>query len=592
MALSSHWIPFCSFQSILLPFVVVFWFLRDMSHLRTVSALNTGYFSVNHISLRTLRNKGTTPTPTNRYRSTAFGSIGSSKSEAPHSFGIFSPVSLSFASRHHHHYDHHHHHHQHHGNHHHRLFSSSSSEPELQPQPVNQMKLSISDAFDGGNIQHIETIQQTEESESTTVLLKIKPDPYTEFEQTNHFQYFSFRATVSPEFNTNNTPENDDTKETQVTYKIINAGEASYAIAWKGATTCYSTDRKHWRRVLNTSFDPESGHLTWTFPHLPSQQVHFAYFPPYSHERHLDLIAKCTASAKATVYSLGQSLDGREMECVQVGTGPKKVWIIHRQHPGESMAEFYAEGLLERLLGLDSATECVDGLTQKATELFTFYIVPNMCPDGSVRGHLRTNAIGSNLNREWAPSSIPANEATSTPETPYDAPTLERSPEVYHVLNAMDQTGVDAFLDVHGDEELPYNFLAGAEGCPNWGDRLKYLQGAFLASYCRANSDMQIPIGYECEEPGKGRMNVCSNQISYRFDCLGVTLEMPFKDCWSHSNPETGWSPDRAKMLGKSVLDALVYVEPYLRAEGEFWKDGSEKWEGEDKYVAPTSKYE
>ena len=61
-----------------------------------------------------------------------------------------------------------------------------------------------------------------------------------------------------------------------------------------------------------------------------------------------------------------------------------------------------------------------------------------MCPDGAVRGHLRTNACGANLNREWA---------TVKPE--YKAPTLERSPEVYHVLKKMDETGVDVCLDVH-----------------------------------------------------------------------------------------------------------------------------------------------
>lgn len=38
-----------------------------------------------------------------------------------------------------------------------------------------------------------------------------------------------------------------------------------------------------------------------------------------------------------------------------------------------------------------------------------------MNPDGSVRGHLRTNAAGVNLNREWA------------------QPTIENSPEVYLV---------------------------------------------------------------------------------------------------------------------------------------------------------------
>ena len=51
------------------------------------------------------------------------------------------------------------------------------------------------------------------------------------------------------------------------------------------------------------------------------------------------------------------------------------------------------------------------------------HLIPNMCPDGSVRGHLRTNAAGINLNRAWA------------------APTLESSPEVLHTLARMQETG-------------------------------------------------------------------------------------------------------------------------------------------------------
>jgi len=366
----------------------------------------------------------------------------------------------------------------------------------------------------------------------------------------------------------------------KVTYKIINAGEASYSNAFHGYTTCYTTDRSHWHRVLNTQF--QNGELIWSMETHPSQSIQFGYFPLYSYERHLDLISKCTKSPHANVMSLGQSLDGREMECVQVGSGPLNAWVIHRQHPGESMAEYYAEGLLERLLGLTNCDGCQDGLVRTLCDQFTFYIVPNMCPDGSLRGHLRTNAAGCNLNREWAP----------TPSENYDAPTIERSPEVYHVLAKMDETGVDVFLDIHGDEELPFNFLAGAEGCPNWCDRLKYLQSAFLASYSRANSDMQIEKGYEVESPGQGRMNVCSNQIAVRFDCLALTLEMPFKDCQSNPSPKVGWSPDRASMLGKSALEAISYVQPYLRDTTEFWKNGSPHWEGQDKYVAPSSRYE
>ena len=74
-------------------------------------------------------------------------------------------------------------------------------------------------------------------------------------------------------------------------------------------------------------------------------------------------------------------------------------------------------------------------------ERAVIYLVPNMNPDGSRRGHLRTNAAGANLNREWA------------------EPSTERSPEVLCVFNKMRETGLDFGLDVHGDEALPYNFI-------------------------------------------------------------------------------------------------------------------------------------
>merc|ERR1719296_519979 len=242
------------------------------------------------------------------------------------------------------------------------------------------------------------------------------------------------------------------------------------------------------------------------------------------------------------------------------------------------MAEFYAEGLLERLLGLNN-DYAVDGRVKDLLKEYTFYIVPNMNPDGSVRGHLRTNAQGQNLNREWASSTYQKDDK----EISYEAPTLKRSPEVYHVLTKMDETGCDAFLDVHGDEELPYNFLAGGEGCPNWSTRLKSLHGAFLSKYSKVNSDMQIAVGYEPDEPNQGKLNICSNQICERFDCLAVTLEMPFKDCASNPDPERGWNPARAKMLGASVLGPLLDVAPFLRGDVTW----DEVFCEDERYVAP-----
>ncbi len=39
-------------------------------------------------------------------------------------------------------------------------------------------------------------------------------------------------------------------------------------------------------------------------------------------------------------------------------------------------------------------------------QLATFYVVPNINPDGSVRSPHRTNAKGATLNREWNVSTV------------------------------------------------------------------------------------------------------------------------------------------------------------------------------------------
>ncbi len=71
------------------------------------------------------------------------------------------------------------------------------------------------------------------------------------------------------------------------------------------------------------------------------------------------------------------------MHPLQVGSqSPDKavLWIICRQHPGEPMAEWFAEGLLERLTAAQPDQE-----VQQLLDSAVLYVVPNMCPDGSVR---------------------------------------------------------------------------------------------------------------------------------------------------------------------------------------------------------------
>src|SRR5438045_7057715 len=133
-------------------------------------------------------------------------------------------------------------------------------------------------------------------------------------------------------------------------------------------------------------------------------------------------------------------------------------------------------------------------------------------PDGTLRGHLRTNPAVVNLNREW------------------HAPSAEKSPEVLCVRNAMDETPPDFAMDVHGDEAIPANFLAGFEGIPSLGEEQLRLFNLYAETLERLSPDFQRSQGYESPAPGHANMSMSTTQLAERFGCVSMTLEMPFKD--------------------------------------------------------------
>jgi hypothetical protein len=162
--------------------------------------------------------------------------------------------------------------------------------------------VSITDAFDGGNIKFVA-------QEGSTVVLEIKPDPFTELERKTHLQYFCFRVILSNTNNDNNSNgSNNGSSNEPLTYVISNANQASFPEAWTGTTIFFAptlNDPHAWKRVASTTYCQETGQLSWTYT---QQSGFFTYFPPYSYNRHLDLIAKCGSN----VMSLGKTLEGRD----------------------------------------------------------------------------------------------------------------------------------------------------------------------------------------------------------------------------------------------------------------------------------------
>ncbi len=365
----------------------------------------------------------------------------------------------------------------------------------------------INDHFDAGNID-----VQSAESPSD-IRLTIRMD-----EGDRHGQWFHFQLC--------------DVGGETCTLTIENAGDMSYPKGFEDYGVAVSEDLDHWFRV-ETTFDGKA--LSWQYT-PESNSVYFAYFAPYSFDRHQRLIGAALTTPGVSSEILCATPDGHALTMLTLGepeAGKKSCWVIARQHPGETMAEWWIEGFLDRM------TDPEDPVARALLEQVVFYVVPSMNPDGGVRGHLRCNANGVNLNRAW--------------KEPHET----NSPEVYFVRQRMHETGVDFFLDVHGDEALPYNFIAGAEGIPSWTDDMdKALQG-FKQTYATISPDFQTKYGYPLSPPKSSDLRKATDYVAEAFGCLSMTLEMPFKDAANHPMPEIGWSPGRCQHLGAACVDAM-----------------------------------
>jgi murein tripeptide amidase MpaA len=377
------------------------------------------------------------------------------------------------------------------------------------------MAILVSSNFDSGNIEVIKA------DEADDIQVKVRKDTNSDF-----LQWFHFRV--------------NGVREQEVKIRIMNAAETTYPEGWDNYRCCVSYDRNHWFR---TDTEYVNGELVIKF-YAEHDTVNLAYFTPYSYDAHQDLIATCQTSGLAEHQVIGHTVEGRDLDLITLGEemfDEYKVWVIARQHPGESMAEWFMEGFLSRLLDPD------DSVSRKLVEQAVFYIVPNMNPDGSILGNLRSNAAGANLNREWAD------------------PSEEKSPEVYWVLKKMEETGVDLLLDVHGDEELPYNFISANEGIPSYTKEMNALEEGFKNYWASICPDFQTEHGYDLDKPGEADLRICTNQIAEKFGAVALTIEMPFKDNDDLPDPAYGWSAERCQKLGESVLDPVLNILPKLK---------------------------
>jgi murein tripeptide amidase MpaA len=366
------------------------------------------------------------------------------------------------------------------------------------------MTLQIDAHFDGGNI-------LVEGVDDNSADLAIRPDSNGPW-----FQWFYFRVRGGA--------------GRTLILRIVNAAASAYPGGWPGYQACVSTDNQTWTRA-QTRY--EDGVLEIRH-RADADTLWFAFFAPYDLARHQAFLDRAAAAPDVAVEEIGRSVEGRPLHHVRLGRGPKQVWIVGRQHSGETMASWWMEGALDALL--DPADPVGAALLASAT----VHLAPLVNIDGAARGNLRGNAAGVDLNRQW------------------HAPDPRTAPEVAAVLAAMDRTGCDLSLDVHGDETLPHVFVDGCDHDPVATAAQAQGVRRFEAALMKASPAFQTKVGYDASYGGDAAGGMCNRALGRRFGAIGLTLEMPFHDCVEAPDPVAGWSPEASRRLGRATLAAIL----------------------------------
>jgi murein tripeptide amidase MpaA len=370
--------------------------------------------------------------------------------------------------------------------------------------------MKISSNFDGGSIRVVDI------PEPGRARLALRNDT-----NARGVQWFHFRASGVRKLGT--------------TFEIENASESRWADGWYRYRVSASYDRSNWFR-LPTEYDGK----VLTIRHKPElDAIYYAYAVPYSRERDRNFLARSQLSPRVALEVLGESLNGEDLDLLIIGepdAAKPAIWVIARQHPGETQGAFAVEGLVERLI--DEA----DAVAREVLARATFYVVANMNPDGSRLGNHRCNSAGIDLNRAWTDAS------------------MEASPEVFLVRERMRRSGVAICLDLHAAEREPFVWGVRTPGIPSWNERRALLSKRFEASLKHAAPDYQPERHNLDNAPGTDPLAMAISWTSEILGSLGLIVEFPFLDTEDGQDGRLEWSTARSHRFGSALVDSVYAV--------------------------------
>jgi len=293
------------------------------------------------------------------------------------------------------------------------ISSSSGSSGGRKRKTRKKAPIKISCNFDSGNIIHKKTKTIKDKNIFT---LEIKKDPYPKSVKKKYQNWYYFKV------------ENAKGKKC----KFIIENLVNIDNDWKGHNVVFTYNHKDFNRHPTVL---KNNTLSWEFT-PKKNKVYFSYYVPYCLSRNYKLTSKLSKRSGIKKSILGKSPLKNKIEVLKFGKGDKNIFMIVRQHPGETISSWMFEGFISAFFSPRSTK-----MRNKLINKFTFHIFPLANPDGVALGHWYTQSHGHNCNRQWY---------------------ITKCPEVKMIRNYIEKQGNGClYIDLHGDEGCKRHFITG-----------------------------------------------------------------------------------------------------------------------------------
>jgi murein tripeptide amidase MpaA len=314
---------------------------------------------------------------------------------------------------------------------------------------------------------------------------------------------------------------------------LVNADDCfGSRLEWREARPVFSGDGVHWQRVARANYVEETlrrGYFTFQVP-IVGRRTYAAYGYPYTTtdlHRFLLSLPPALPESELRVETWGRTAEGRRIPGVRLGPAggaARRVFIIARQHAGETPASFVVEGLIASLAGDDEEARAARAAVE-------FHVVPMVDLDGVFHGRYGKDAPPMDFNRDWT-----------------DTPTR---PEIAAVAARVAAWRGDLFLDLHGSapgDLACYVFGPPLEADPAQREAVERLMEALVAEAPPTLGMRTADLRPEAPPPHSAREDVAA-----RHGVPSVCLEISYHQCQSGE-----WmTPALYRALGAALVRAI-----------------------------------